>query len=87
MWNEATSKVSKKEDFSKEKIKKIIEKSKSHKKWGEALKLAATTPADVTKGATHYYAPKKVSKIPSWASGWEETVTIGGHKFGKGVRF
>lgn len=87
MWDKATSGVSKKEDFQKQKIKNIIENSKSHKKWDEALKLASTTPADVTKGATHYYAPKKVSKIPSWTNGWKETVTIGGHKFGKDVKF
>jgi hypothetical protein len=87
VWNSATSGVSKKTDFPKDKIKGIIENYKDHKKWGEALRLAETNPADVTNGSTHYYAPKGVSKIPSWAKQWIETVNIGGHKFGKGVKF
>jgi hypothetical protein len=87
MWNNVTSGISKKNDYSKEKIKEIIEKYKKHKKWKEAIILSKTTKEDITKGATHYYAPKIVSKIPSWANEWQETVTIGGHKFGKNVKF
>lgn len=87
MWNEATSGVNTRSDFSQSKINGVINKHKTHKKWNEALKLASTTPKDVTGGATHYYAPKRVKKIPSWEKDWTKTKTIGGHIFGKDVKF
>lgn len=87
MWNDATSGVKSKTDFSQSKINGVINKYKTHKKWNEALKLASTTPKDVTGGATHYYAPKRVKSLPPWEKGWTKTKTIGGHIFGKDVKF
>lgn len=87
MWNEATSGVKVRTDFSQSKINQVINKHRGHKKWNEALKLASTTPKDVTGGATHYYAPKGVKRLPAWEKGWTKTKTIGGHIFGKDVKF
>lgn len=87
MWNDVTMGVNSKTDFSQSKINQVINKHKSHKKWNEATKLASTFSNDVTGGATHYYAPKKMKKIPYWAKNWTMTKTIGGHIFGKDVKF
>ena len=45
-----------------------------------ARKAVARQLPDQTRGATHYYAYKKISP-PSWTSGRTPTATIGGHRF------
>jgi len=63
----------------------VIAKSKRHRKWFDALELAKKVEnknlLDITNGATHYYAPKKVKTNPSWAAKIEYKTTIGNHKF------
>ena len=64
---------------------KIISKNSHHPKWKEALELVEQakkgTLQDITKGASSYYAHKKVT--PYWASSMDETVVIGNHTFMK----
>jgi len=73
MWNGATNKS------------KIISKNSNHPKWKEALELVEQakkgTLQDITKGASSYYAHKKVT--PYWAPSMDETVVIGNHTFMK----
>lgn len=87
MWNDVTEGVKVKSDYNVDKINKVIDNYKKHKKWKEAVELSKTTPHDVTGGATHYYAPKMVKTEPFWTKGWTVTKTIGGHIFGKNVKF
>ncbi len=82
MWNSATSGVSRKSDFNKDKINSIIKKYKSHDKWDNALSIAKKEISDITKGATLYYAHNKI-KPPYWTKKWTKTVVIGNHTFGK----
>lgn len=39
---------------------------------------------DVTLGANHYYAPKKVKRTPIWSKKMHRTVAIGNHIFFRG---
>jgi len=84
MWNDVTSNVSTKQDYSIKKITKVITEKKLHPKWNEALTIAKNPGKDLTKGATHYYAYKGTNKIspPSFTNNWTETISIGDHKFG-----
>lgn len=89
MWNSATSDVSKKSDFDKNKVNKVIGIYKDGSEWKDAWKLAneiiKQDPKDITGGASHYYAHKKVS-FPGW-SGWTKTKVIGNHTFGKVLKY
>ncbi len=38
---------------------------------------------DFTDGATHYYAPKKVKRVPKWAGVLKFVGSIGNHRFYK----
>lgn len=55
--------------------------------YAEALKAAdmilSGKAPDLTKGATHYYNPKKAD--PAWKTAGKETARIGDHRFRRGV--
>jgi len=48
-----------------------------------AEKVISRGVKDPTGGATHYYAPGEVEKMPGWAGKMEKTATVGGHTFFK----
>lgn len=61
-----------------------IREQKRHSRWNTALKLAKEIEnknlKDITGGATHYYAHKRIAK-PYWAKSMKFTCVIGGHTF------
>ena len=49
-----------------------------------AVKAITGTLKDITKGSTHYVAPKRLKRIPSWVKKLEKTVAINDHQFFRG---
>lgn len=39
---------------------------------------------DITKGATHYVAPKKLKRVPKWTKTFPKTIAINDHQFYRG---
>ena len=39
---------------------------------------------DITNGSTHYVAPKRLKRVPSWVKKLEKTVAINDHQFFRG---
>lgn len=40
--------------------------------------------ADITKGSTHYVAPKKLKRVPKWTKTFPKTIAINDHQFYRG---
>ena len=40
--------------------------------------------ADITKGSTHYVAPKKMKRVPRWTKTFPKTIAINDHQFYRG---
>lgn len=39
---------------------------------------------DITEGATHYVAPKKLKRVPKWTKTFPKTIAINDHQFYRG---
>ena len=62
----------------------LVAKGKRHSRWKDALNEAvAPANGNLTRGANHYLAPKRLKKLPSWARGVKSCAVIGGHNFYK----
>ena len=61
----------------------LIRKAKRHRRWSEAVAIAAAKPrTSYTKQADHYHAAS-MSKRPYWIKGQKPTACVGGHLFYK----
>lgn len=90
VWRKVWPGVVRREDYDLNKVRSVISIYKGKKEWEGPWKIAEEIikedPSDTTGGASHYYAHGKVSRPSTWV-GWQKTKVIGGHTFGKGVRY
>ena len=90
VWRKAWSGVKEKSDYDLNKIISIIDIYKKRKEWEKpweiAMEIIKEDPEDITGGASHYYAHNKMG-LPSVFKGWQVTKVIGGHTFGKGIKY
>ncbi len=82
MFNQATE-----NGINEDILNQVIERSKNHPCWSQALEISNKAwngmLKDSTHGATHYYALNgmKNKQPPYWANSMKETCKIGNHTF------
>ena len=90
VWKKAWTGVKVRSDYDITKVKSIISIYKDREEWKDSWDIAKEIikedPSDTTGGASHYYAHNKMS-LPSVFKGWQVTKVIGGHTFGKGIKY